>query len=79
MDIGQSPRQPLIGPDHLLAHKIETYKLQEGHFETMVWRGGNAAPIQELVNDNWEDALLAHAVAWQMYHEMEQKRRRHYK
>lgn len=77
MDIGQSPRSPLIGPDHLQGHRIETWKLQEGHYETMVFRTGRPAPIQELVNDNWEDALLAHAVAWQTYHEAH--KRRHYR
>lgn len=67
--------EPLI-QDHLKTHRVETWKLGEGHYETMVWTGGQAAPKDEYRNERWDDAIVAHAVAWQICHKKEELRRR---
>ena len=72
IDIPKS--EPLL-KDHLLTHRVETWKLGEGHYETMIWTGGLAAPQIDYVNETWDDALIAHAVAWQICHNKERLRR----
>jgi len=70
-------RDPVIGPDRLEAHAVVTYKLPGGIFETMIWRYGDAAPREEWQNEDWNDAIVAHSVAWYKAQRLETLRRKH--
>lgn len=65
----------VIGPDMTKGHIVTTVKAPGG-FETMVWRcDSTVAPVDEVLNDTWEEALIAHAVMWETCRNLEKRGR----
>ena len=63
----------VLGPDHLKAHMVVSYKLPGAVYETMLFRRGEPAPYRTWQNDTWEDCITAHAVMWHQASQREQK------
>jgi len=67
-----------VGPDMSICHMVVTWKLEPRVFETQVFRldpfgNAEAAPSDEWTNDNYKDALMAHAVAFEACCKLERR------
>ena len=70
-----TPANVVLGPDILLAHSVVTVKVPGG-YESMVFRAAfPCAAVDEVLNDNWESALIAHAIMWEACKNLEKKAR----
>ena len=66
----------VIGPDITESHIIGTVKMPGGTFETMVWRRDEpVATVDEVRNDTYDAAIMAHAIAWEGCKRLEEKGR----
>ena len=66
----------VIGPDMTRDHIVGTVKMPGGTFETMIWRRDEpTSTVDEVQNDSWEEAMIAHAVIWNACSNLEKKGR----
>ena len=63
--------------DSTICHTVQTCRMPDKGFlyETQIWVEGEAAPREEWYNDNYNDALMAHAVGFQTCCNLERKGR----
>lgn len=70
-----TPANVVLGPDVLLAHTVVTVKVAGG-YETMIFRAAfPCAAVDEVLNTEWEGALIAHAIMWEAARKLEGKAR----